>query len=167
MAKMNRAENTISVRHVSVSVDKTFEETCARFESRMGHLDYGAFDERLTCGMSESAARDYMKNIEGPLGLMIFAVIDHGRLAGLAGKASGAKQYVVGNPLFALQMTKKDIRAGLYAPLRVYIREDGKRSIVEYDLPSSLFGQFQNAEVDLVARMLNEKLEAAIDYVTA
>src|SRR5215510_3016360 len=114
MAKMNRAENTISVQHVSVSVDKTFEETCARFESRMGHLDYGAFDEQLTCGMSESAARDYMKNIEGPLGLMIFAVIDHGRLAGLAGKASGAKQYVVGNPLFALQMTKKDIRAGLW-----------------------------------------------------
>ena len=163
---MNRAENTISVRHVSVSLDKTFEETCSRFESRMGHLDYGAFDEQLTCGMSEGAARDYMKSLEGPLGLMIFAVIDHGRLAGLAGKASGAKQYVVGNPLFALQMTKKDIRAGLYAPLRVYIREDGKKSIVEYDLPSTLFGQFQNGDVDRVARMLDEKLAAAIEYVS-
>jgi uncharacterized protein (DUF302 family) len=162
---MNHAENTISVRHVSVSLDKTFEETCARFESRMGHLDYPAFNKRLERGMSEDAARDYMKNIEGPLGLMIFAVIDHGRLAGLAGKASGAKQYVVGNPLFALQMTKKDIRAGLYAPLRVYIREDGKKSIVEYDLPSTLFGQFQNADVDRVARMLDEKLAAAIEYV--
>jgi uncharacterized protein (DUF302 family) len=164
---MNHAENTISVRHVSVSLDKTFEETCARFESRMGHLDYPAFNERLERGMSEDAARDYMKTIEGPRGLMIFAVIDHGRLAGLAGKAAGAKQYVVGNPLFALQMTKKDIRAGLYAPLRVYIREDGpNKSIVEYDLPSSLFGQFQNPEVDRVARMLDEKLEAAIEYVS-
>jgi uncharacterized protein (DUF302 family) len=164
---MNRAENTIAVRHVSISLDKKFEETCARFESRMGNLDYPAFNKRLERGMSEDAARDYMKNIEGPLGLMIFAVIDHGRLVGLAGKASGAKQYVVGNPLFALQMTKKDIRAGLYAPLRVYIREDGpKKSIVEYDLPSSLFGQFQNAEVDRVAKMLDEKLEAAIEYVS-
>ena len=164
---MNRAENKISVRHISVSVDKTFEKTCSGFESRMGHLDYAAFDEQLRRGISESAAQDYVKNIEGPLGLMIFAVIDHGRLAGLAGKASGAKQYVVGNPLFALQMTKKDIRAGLYAPLRVYIREDGpKKSIVEYDLPSSLFGQFQNAEVDRVAKMLDEKLEAAIEYVS-
>ena len=162
---MNHTENTIAVRHVSVSLDKTFEETCARFESRMGYLDYPAFNERLERGMSEGAAQDYMKNIEGPLGLMIFAVIDHGRLAGLAGKASGAKQYVVGNPLFALQMTKKDIRAGLYAPLRVYIREDGKKSIVEYDLPSTLFGQFQNADVDRVARMLDEKLAAAIEYV--
>jgi uncharacterized protein (DUF302 family) len=164
---MNHTENTISVRHVSVSLDKTFEETCARFESRMGNLDYPAFNKRLERGMSEDAARDYMKKIEGPLSLMIFAVIDHGRLAGLAGKASGAKQYVVGNPLFALQMTKKDIRAGLYAPLRVYIREDGpKKSIVEYDLPSSLFGQFQNAEVDRVAITLDQKLEAAIDYVS-
>jgi uncharacterized protein (DUF302 family) len=164
---MNRAENTIAVRHVSISLDKKFEETCARFESRMGNLDYPAFNNRLERGMSEDAARDYMKKIEGPLGLMIFNVIDHGRLAGLAGKASGAKQYVVGNPLFALQMTKKDIRAGLYAPLRVYIRADGpKKSIVEYDLPSSLFGQFQNAEVDRVAMMLDQKLQAAIDYVS-
>jgi uncharacterized protein (DUF302 family) len=164
---MNRAENTIAVRHVSISLDKTFEEACGRFESRMGHLDYSAFNERLERGMSESAARDYVEDIEGPLGLMIFNVIDHGRLAGLVGKASGAKQYIVGNPLFALQMTKKDIRAGLYAPLRLYIREDGpKKTIVEYDLPSSLFGQFQNAEVDRVARMLDEKLEAAIEYVS-
>src|SRR5262250_1695575 len=88
---MNHAENTIAVRHVSVSLDKTFEEACARFESRMGHRDYPAFNELLERGMSEGAARDYMKSIEGPLGLMIFAVIDHGRLAGLAGKASGAK----------------------------------------------------------------------------
>ncbi len=84
---MNRAENTISVRHVSVSLDKKFEEACARFESRMGHLDYPAFNERLERGMSEGAARDYMKNIEGPVGLMIFDVIDPGRLYGLTGKA--------------------------------------------------------------------------------
>ena len=61
---MNRAENTISVRHASVSLDKTFEETCSRFESRMGHLDYEAFNEQLTYGMSESAARDYVKDIK-------------------------------------------------------------------------------------------------------
>jgi len=165
--KMNHVENTVSVRHVSVSLDETFQETCTRFESRMGRIDYGLFDKMLSDGESETTIRNYVKEIDGPLGLMIFNVIDHGRLAGLAGKASGAKQYVVGNPLFALQMTNKDIRAGLYAPLRVYIREDGpKKSIVEYDLPSSLFGQFQNAEVDRVARMLDEKLEAAIEYVS-
>jgi len=64
-------------------------------------------------------------------------------------------------------MTEKDIRAGLYAPLRIYIREDGTdKSVIEYDLPSTLFGQFQNAEVDQVAMMLDQKLEVAIDYVS-
>ena len=89
-SKMNRAENTTSVRHVSVSLDKTFQETCTRFESRMGRIDYGLFDKMLCDGESETTIRNYVKEIEGPLGLMIFNVIDHGRLAGLAEKASGA-----------------------------------------------------------------------------
>jgi hypothetical protein len=38
--------------------------------------------------------------------------------------------------------------------------------VIEYDLPSTLFGQFQNTEVDRVAMMLDQKLEAAIDYVS-
>jgi uncharacterized protein (DUF302 family) len=164
---MNSAQSTISVQHVAISIEKTFSETSLRFESRMGRIDYGLFDKMLCNGESETTIRNYVKEIEGPLGLMIFNVIDHGRLASLAGKASGAIQYVVGNPLIALEMTKKDIRAGLYAPLRVYIKEDGPtKSIVEYDLPSSLFGQFQNADVDRVARMLDEKLAVAIEYVS-
>jgi uncharacterized protein (DUF302 family) len=116
---------------------------------------------------SETAIRNYIKEIEGPLGLMIFNAIDHGLLLSLAGTSARARQYVVGNPLIALQMTQKDVRAGLYAPLRIYIREDGpNKSVIEYDLPSTLFGQFQNAEVDRVAITLDQKLEAAIDYVS-
>ena len=164
---MNRVQTTISVRHVSISIEKTFSETCSRFESRMGRIDYAAFDKKLSEREAETSIRNYVKGIEGPLGLMIFNVINHGVLLSLVGKTVRAKQYVVGNPLFALQMTEKEIRAGLYAPLRIYIREDGaNKSVIEYDLPSSLFGQFQNAEVDRVAVTLDQKLEAAIEYVS-
>ena len=164
---MNHVQSTISVQHVSISIEKTFSETCSRFESRMGRIDYAAFNKMLTTGEPETAVQNYVKGIEGPLGLMIFNVIDHGLLLSLAGKTARARQYIVGNPLFALQMTQKDVRAGLYAPLRIYIREDGTdKSVIEYDLPSTLFGQFQNAEVDQVAMMLDQKLEAAIDYVS-
>jgi uncharacterized protein (DUF302 family) len=164
---MNHTENTISVRHVSVSLDKTFEETCTKFESRMGRIDYGVFEKMLCDRESETAIRNYIKEIEGPLGLMIFNAIDHGLLLSLAGTSARAKQYVVGNPLIALQMTQRDVRAGLYAPLRIYISEDGpNKSVIEYDLPSTLFGQFQNAEVDRVAVTLDQKLEAAIEYVS-
>jgi uncharacterized protein (DUF302 family) len=71
-----------------------------------------------------------------------------------------AVQYVVGNPLFALQMTQHDIRAGLYAPLRVLLYEDewGK-TWLEYDKPSSLFGQFNDDRIASVAGLLDRKLE--------
>src|SRR5437870_3456540 len=163
----SRIQPTISVRHVSISIEKTFGETCSSFESRMGRIDYAGFNKMLCEGESEMAVRDHIKAIEGQLGLMIFNVIDHGILLSLAGKIARAKQYVVGNPLFALEMTEKDIRAGLYAPLRIYIREDGTdKSVIEYDLSSALFRQFQNAVIDRLAMMADQKLEAAIDYVS-
>jgi uncharacterized protein (DUF302 family) len=96
--------------------------------------------------------------------LMLFQVLDHGGLMVLYGKARKAKQYVLGNPLTASQMTRHDIRAGLYAPLRllVFEAEDGSLS-VEYDLPSSLFGQFKNEAVTEVARGLDVKVDRLIE----
>jgi hypothetical protein len=41
----------------------------------------------------------------------------------------------------------------------LYENTDGK-TCIEYDKPSSLFGQFGNAEIDAVAAMLDRKLEA-------
>ncbi|MEH1931568.1 DUF302 domain-containing protein [Nostoc sp.] len=77
----------------------------------------------------------------------------------IVGTPKKAKQYVVGNPLIAIQMTQHDIRAALYAPLRVLVYKAADQSVyVEYDLPSSLFGQFGNAEVTKVAKSLDLKL---------
>jgi hypothetical protein len=43
----------------------------------------------------------------------------------------------------------------------VLLYEDGDgKTCLEYDKPSSLFGQFGNPEVDAVAAMLDRKLEA-------
>ena len=88
---------------------------------------------------------------------------DHGALLRLAGQKRKAIQYVVGNPLFALQMTQHDIRASLYAPLRVLIYENEQgKTCVEYDRPSSLFGQFGNDRISPTAAMLDKKLEALV-----
>ena len=81
----------------------------------------------------------------------------------LAGQKRKAIQYVVGNPVFALQMTQHDIRASLYAPLRVLIYEtDEGKTCVEYDNPSSLFGQFGNDRISPTAAMLDKKLAALV-----
>src|SRR5262249_61613529 len=94
---MTRIQTTISVRHVSISVEKTFSETCSRFESRMGRIDYAAFEKMLREGESETAMGNYVKGIEGPLGLMIFNAIDHGLLLRLAGENNLANKNKVWN----------------------------------------------------------------------
>jgi uncharacterized protein (DUF302 family) len=97
----------------------------------------------------------------GPSGFMLFGTNDHGSLLRLAGQKRKAVQYVVGNPLFALRMTEHDVRAGLYPPLRVLLYEDEEgKTCLEYDRPSSLFGQFGDDRISPTAAMLDRKLEA-------
>ena len=74
-----------------------------------------------------------------------------------------AIQYVLGNPLIAIQMTQHNLAAGLYAPLRVLVYEDNRgRTCLEYDKPSSLFGQFNDDRITTVASLLDRKLEDLI-----
>ena len=74
-----------------------------------------------------------------------------------------AIQYVLGNPLIAVQMTQHNLAAGLYAPLRVLVYEDDRgRTCLEYDKPSSLFGQFNDDRITTVAGLLDRKLEDLI-----
>ena len=56
-------------------------------------------------------------------------------------------------------MTRHDIRAGLYAHLRVLIYEDDNHSTrIDFDQPSSLFRQFNNHDVTTTAQSLDKKL---------
>jgi uncharacterized protein (DUF302 family) len=60
-------------------------------------------------------------------------------------------------------MTQHNPAAGLYAPLRVLVYEDNRgRTYLEYDKPSSLFGQFNDDRITTVASLLDRKLEDLI-----
>ena len=61
-------------------MEKTFSDTCARLESRMGRIDHAASTKMLSEGESEMTVRADIQGTEGPLGLMIFNAIDHGVL---------------------------------------------------------------------------------------
>ena len=114
------------------------------FERQLGRFDPDVY-KALAAGGDAEGVRAKIEAMAGPSGFMLFGTHDHGALLRLAGQKRKAIQYVVGNPLFALQMTQHDIRASLYAPLRVLLYEDeAGKTCVEYDRPSSLFGQFGN-----------------------
>jgi uncharacterized protein (DUF302 family) len=152
----------ISVDHVRLATDKPFEAVTTAFERQLGRFDPEVRRAATDSGDTE-AARAKIEAMVGPSGFMLFGTQDHGALLRLAGQKRKAIQYVVGNPLFAVQMTQHDIRASLYAPLRVLIYEtdEGKTS-VEYDKPSTLFGQFGNERIRPTAAMLDNKLEALV-----
>ena len=55
------------------------------------------------------------------------------------------------------------LAAGLYAPVRVVLFEDESgKAIFEYDLPSSLFGQFGDERITEVGRELDAELETVL-----
>jgi uncharacterized protein (DUF302 family) len=157
-----KSESRFTVDHVRVKTRKPFEAVVQAFERQLGRFDADAY-KALPAGGDAEATRTKLEAMAGPSGFMLFATHQHGALLCLVGQQRKAVQYVVGNPLFALQMTQHDIRASLYAPLRVllYEDEDGK-TCVEYDKPSSLFGQFGNDRITPTAAMLDRKLEALV-----
>lgn len=90
---------------------------------------------------------------------------DHGALLRARGGARHAIQYEIGNPLTASLMTKHELQAALYAPLRIVLYENaGGGSTFEYDKPSTLFRQFGDAEVDKIAYDLDLELERALRH---
>jgi uncharacterized protein (DUF302 family) len=157
---MTNSTSISMVDHVRWTTTKPFEAVRADFERELGRVDAEAYQASLAGGDAE-AARATIEAMAGPSGFMLFATHDHGSLLGLVGPRRQALQYILGNPLFAVEMTRHAIAASLYAPLRVllYENEEGA-SCIEYDRPSSLFGQFGDDRIGRVAASLDQKLES-------
>ena len=152
----------ISVDHIRLTTTRPFGDVTKAFEQQVGRFDPDVY-KALAEGGDAEGTKAKIEAMAGPSGFMLFATHNHGALLRLAGQKRKAIQYVVGNPLFALQMTQHDIRASLYAPLRVLIYEDKEgKTCAEYDKPSSLFGQFGNDRIAPTAAMLDKKLDALV-----
>ena len=149
---------TIVVEHIRISSGRPFAEVRIKLEGTVPKLDIG-IAEALRSGDQERA-KDYEEN--GPK-LSIFGQRDHGALLQIAGGRRNAVQYDIGNPLTASTMTRHQLPAALYAPLRVVLFEDEQgRGILEYDRPSSFFSQYGDQRVTAVGRYLDATLEAVL-----
>lgn len=153
---------TSTVTHLNYKSSKPFADVTAAIEKQLGHFD-PEISKSFASGPSPAEIEAKIHAMEGSSGLMIFAVRDHGQLLSLKGKRALGRQYEIGNPLVALEMTEHDLVAGEYAPLRiyVYVGED-KLTHIDYDLPSSVFGRFNSRQIDRVAKGLDQKLEKLV-----
>ncbi|MGN8114007.1 DUF302 domain-containing protein [Labrys sp. 22185] len=148
--------------HVTIRSTKPFAEAKARLESLVPRIDDGIFT-LLRYGEADRALRE----LEASANLSIFSFRDHGALLAIVGQKRRSIQYDIGNPLTASKMTRHQLSAGIYAPIRVLLREDGGGSAFEYDRPVSVFGQFDDPQVDAVAQQLDQDLRTALEAAAA
>ncbi len=153
----------IPVEHVVMRTKKPYTEVKAALETRLGRLDSGIRSllnenrvDELRAALAKLAGRD---------GLVIHYVAVHGDWLILNGGRRNGNIYHIGNVLSAVVMTRENFGAGLYAPLRVAVYEDGNGTTFEYDKPSTLFAQFHNPKIDEVAHSLDDRLAAFLAAV--
>lgn len=147
----------LPVEHVTISSTKSFEAVRTKLETLAPRIDDRIF-ARVQSGDSAGALRE----LEALPKLTIFSQRDHGGLLAIAGLRRRSIQYEIGNPLTASKMSRHKLSASLYAPIRVLLREDGDVAF-EFDRPVSIFGQFANAEVAVVAEQLDRDLTGLLD----
>jgi uncharacterized protein (DUF302 family) len=153
-----KTRKSITIQHVTIASERAFVDVRKAIEDAVPKLDITLI-EALHKG-DQKRANEHEES--GPK-LSIFGERDHGALLEIAGRRRNALQYEIGNPLTASKMTRYQLGTALYAPLRVLLREDDEgNGVFEYDLPSSLFGQFGDDRVTAVGRMLDEYLDAAL-----
>ena len=158
IAQATFASQTIAVEHVKISSWRSFAEVRRRLEETLPKLD-ASIAGGLRSG-DHKRATEYEEN--GPK-LSIFEERDHGSLLQTFGGRRNALQYEIGNPVTASKMTRHQLAAALYAPLRVVLFEDEQgKGVFEYDKPSSFFGQYGDERTTEVGRYLDVALEAAL-----
>ena len=101
-----------------------------------------------------------VKSLVAKNGMMIMAEVDQGKMLSMTGLTLKATLYIIGNPVVGKQLFEQDHAVGLYVPVRIFVYSDASgKTNVAYDKPSTLLSQFQNPKVNMVAEMLDQKLE--------
>jgi uncharacterized protein (DUF302 family) len=164
-----KQRTSITIEHIVVAWNQPYEKVIDAFEARLGQAEN--WEEIIQQLLMNKASWELVKQtIEehiGASGLTFFFKIEQTPLLFLAGKTSRATQYTIGNPLFATRMTMYMPEAALYAPLKLVIYADEEsKTFVAYDSFVSLLAQYQREEINEIARLVEQKLEALVAAVT-
>ena len=146
--------HTIMVEHIRISSELPFSEVRRKLEAALPPRD-----PNIVAAL-RSGDQDQVNEFEesGPT-FLLEQELDHGALLQIAGGKRNALQYSVGNPITATKMTRHQLSIALYAPVRVVLFEDEQgRGVLEYDRPSSLFGQYGDERVTEVSRYVDVEL---------
>lgn len=159
-SKIRVVRTPVRVEHIRIDSRKSYAQVKAALEK------LPKFDDEIRSMLRNgelAKVKQALERIQGDAGLTVFDVATHGDWLAILGEKRNALQYVIGNVLISTQMTKHQLSAGLYAPLRIMLYEnDSGTATFEYDRPSDLFGQFNDERVTSVARHLDQQIYDAL-----
>ena len=119
MADATLTRRALQVEHVQIDLTKPFAEVEAALEREISLID-PEISVALAHG-DEQRAKELERG-RGSLHLPGSAIT--ARLLAIAGGARKAIQYEIGNPLTATTMSRRQLPAALYAPLRIVLYEN-------------------------------------------
>ncbi|MEX6689890.1 DUF302 domain-containing protein [Danxiaibacter flavus] len=148
-------KKAITIEHIQTELTSNFDRFTFNLEKALGVLTPSALQ---ALGASPASMASYLTNVSGENNLVLFNILLQGDLTDNQNKIN-IKQYQIGNPKLMLRIIANHAAAGLYLPvhLLVYEKYPGK-AMIEYDLPSSLFAQFDNPEILSDSVALENKL---------
>jgi uncharacterized protein (DUF302 family) len=92
--------------------------------------------------------------------MMVLSEINHGKILSMTGLKLNGISLFVGNPTVGKKLFTANKGVGLAVPIRVNVFEDNDgKTYINYVKPSSQLGPFANEQVNMIAKMLDEKLQ--------
>jgi hypothetical protein len=154
-----------SMTRVDVSTGMPFDEFRAAFEKAAPPFDVQATYRFITEGGSWDEVRAAAQ-ANAPNGLMVYWTIDATPLMALAGHATKAVEYLLGNHVIAETMFRYNPRALLYAPLRVLVAADSlDNAVFSIDRPSTVFGSLGVEAITAVGHDLDRKVASLLRVI--
>lgn len=93
-------------------------------------------------------------------GMMVMGQLNQGKVLSMTGISVKSQTFFVGNPNVGKKLFSADHAAGAVVPVRVNIYEDaGGNTYVAYIPPSEELSSLHNKKVDMIANMLDQKLQ--------
>ena len=154
----------IEIERFSLTTSKPFDEVVAGVNAAIGHPDMAEFARATHEARSFAELKNAVEKGLSKAGLMQFMQLDHGAVLR---KESGSDKpkiirFIIGNPLIMKEMAKHVPDAGSYAPVTVLVDERPDGVHISYDRMASLLAPYRNSEALVVARDLDEKVEALL-----
>jgi len=154
----------IEIERFSLTSSKPFDEVVAGVNAGIGHPDMAEFARSTHEARSFAELKSAVEKGLSKAGLMLFMQLDHGAVLR---KESGSDKpkiirFIIGNPLIMKEMAKHVPDAGSYAPVTVLVDERPDGVHISYDRMASLLAPYRNSEALVVARDLDEKVEALL-----